>query len=107
MRWKLRTSLFVVGVTLGSVFARDAAPPRRAIAQKVDSSSTSVMQEVMLLNFANEGQHLTATVGQQIEIGLGAVGACEPCEPQLSSPAIRFESVALPWPRNPGITAQI
>jgi hypothetical protein len=45
-----------------------------ANAQKVNSSSTSIEQQVLALNVTN-GQHLSATVGQQIEITLGTVGA--------------------------------
>ena len=45
-----------------------------AVAQKVDMSSTSIEQQVLSLNFTNNGQHLAATVGQQIEITLGTVG---------------------------------
>ncbi|MGP8252843.1 MAG: hypothetical protein ACLQHF_12470 [Terracidiphilus sp.] len=78
-----------------------------AVAQKAGVSSPSGEQQVLSLDFTNSGDRLAARVGQQIEIKLGAVGACEPCEPQISSPAIRFEDVALPWPVNPGITGQI
>jgi hypothetical protein len=76
----------------------------KADAQKADISSTNVKQQVLSLNLSNNGQHLAATVGQQIEISLGAMAACDP---QVSSAAIRLESVALPWPPTPGITAHI
>jgi hypothetical protein len=45
-----------------------------ADAQKVHMSSISIEQQVLSLNFTNNGQHLAATVGQQIEITLGIVG---------------------------------
>jgi hypothetical protein len=61
----------------------------------VDTSSPSVKQRVLSLNFRNNGQHLTASVGQQIEITLGTVGPKQYGEPQVSSPAIRLESIAL------------
>jgi hypothetical protein len=88
MRWKLWTSLSVVGITLGSVFAQDPD------AQKVDTSSTSVKQQVLSLDFRNNGEHLTATVGQRIEITLGSYGMNPYGAPQTSSPAVRLESVA-------------
>jgi hypothetical protein len=73
-----------------------------AVAQKVDMSSTSIEQQVLSLNFTNNGQHLAATVGQQIEITLGTVGPQKYGAPQVSSPVIRLESVALAVPPNPG-----
>jgi hypothetical protein len=73
-----------------------------ADAQKVDMSSTSIEQRVLSLNFTNNGQHLAATVGQQIEITLGRVGGPQYGTPQVSSPAIRLKSVALALPPNPG-----
>jgi hypothetical protein len=73
-----------------------------ADAQKVDMSSTSIEQQVLSLNFTNNGQHLAATVGQQIEITLGTVGPQKYGAPQVSSPVIRLESVALAVPPNPG-----
>jgi hypothetical protein len=73
-----------------------------ADAQRLDKPSTSIKQPVLSLNFTNNGQHLTATVGQQIEITLGTVGPPQYGTPQVSSPAIRFRSIALAWPPNPG-----
>jgi hypothetical protein len=73
-----------------------------AAAQKLDVPSTSIEQQVLSLNFTNNGQHLAATVGQQIEITLGTVGPKQYGTPQVSSPAIRLASVALTWPPNPG-----
>ncbi len=78
-----------------------------ANAQKAGSSSPRVEQQVLSLDSTNSEQRFSIKVGQQIEIKLGGAGACEPCKPQVSSPAIRFENVALPWPVNPGITTQI
>jgi hypothetical protein len=73
-------------------------------AQKAGISSTRTQQQVLSLNFTNNGQHVAATVGQQIEIRLGAMA---PCDPQVSSSAIRLESVALDWPPNPGIATHV
>jgi len=75
-----------------------------ADAQKAGISSMSVEQQVLFLNLRNNGQHLAANVGQQIEISLGAMA---PCDPQVSSSSIRLESVALPWPANPGLATHV
>jgi hypothetical protein len=73
-------------------------------AQKAGIPSTRAKQQVLSLNFTNNGQHVAATLGQQIEIRLGAMA---PCDPQVSSSAIRLESVALDWPPNPGIATHV
>jgi hypothetical protein len=75
---------------------------RTAGAQRVFTFTTNTKQPILSLNFANNGQHLSATVGQQIEITLGTVGPKQYGSPQVSSPAVRFESVALAVPTNPG-----
>lgn len=73
-----------------------------ADAQTARIASTSVNQQVLSLNFTNNGQRLAARVGQQIEISLGTVGPRQYGTPEISSPAILLESVALQWPPNPG-----
>ena len=94
-------SLFVVGLAfLWPSWAN-------AEAQKLDGSPTSVEQQVLSLNFTNDGQHLAASVGQQIEITLGTISGPQYGEPQVSSTAIRLESTALDWPPNPGGTTFI
>jgi hypothetical protein len=95
MRWKLWTSLSVVGMTLGSVFPQDSD------VQKVDMSSTSVKQQVLSLDFKNNGQHVAANVGQRIEITLGSYGMNPYGAPQVSYPAIRLDSVAQVERANP------
>jgi hypothetical protein len=70
------------------------APRTNPAAQKAGTNP-----KVLSLNFRNNGQHVLAKVGQQIEISFGSMA---PCDPQVSSPAIRLESVALTWPPNPG-----
>jgi hypothetical protein len=74
----------------------------RADAQRADVPSTLIKQRVLSVNFRHNGQHLTAKVGQQIEITLGTVGPKQYGTPEVSSPAIRFESVELAGPQNPG-----
>jgi hypothetical protein len=73
-----------------------------ADAQKGDISGATVKQQLLSLNVTNKGQHLSATVGQQIQITLGTVGPKYYGAPQVSSPAIRLESVELAGPQNPG-----
>jgi hypothetical protein len=65
-------------------------------------SSPSTAPQVLFLEWQQNGQRFEATVGEQIEIKLGAMA---PCEPQISSPSLRLESVALDWPPTPGISA--
>jgi hypothetical protein len=67
----------------------------QADAQKVDSPSPAFQQHILSLNFTNNGQHLVASVGQQIEITLGTVGGPQYGKPEISSTAIRLESTAL------------
>jgi hypothetical protein len=57
---------------------------------------------LLSLSYANDGQSVSATVGQQIEITLGAIGGSHYDEPQVSSPAVWPEGTALRWPVNPG-----
>jgi hypothetical protein len=67
----------------------------RTDAQKVATSSPNSNQRLLSLNFKNDGQHLTATVGQQIEITLGTVGPPQYGKSDISSLAIRLVSTAL------------
>jgi hypothetical protein len=64
-------------------------------AQKAATPSTRPGQQLLSLDFNNNGQHLTAIVGQQIEIMLGTVGPPQYGKPEISSPAIRLVSTAL------------
>jgi hypothetical protein len=79
-----------------------SAAGSQAEAQKVGRPSTSIRQPLLSLNFTNNGQRLTATVGQEIELTLGTVGPKQYGTPLISSPAIRLESVELAGPQNPG-----
>jgi hypothetical protein len=65
-----------------------------ADAQGAGISSTSVKQQVLSLDFTSNGQSLSIPVGQRIEITLGSFGLNPYGAPQISSPAIRLESVA-------------
>jgi len=70
--------------------------------QRLQTSSTSVNQQALSLDFTDNGKHVAATVGQQIEITLGTIGGGHYGDPQVSSSAIRFENVALAWLPSPG-----
>ena len=71
-------------------------------AQKLKSSPKSDRQPVLSLTFANNGQRLTARVGQQIEISLGTIGPRQYGMPEISSPAIQLMNTAQEWPPTPG-----
>jgi hypothetical protein len=60
-----------------------------------DASSSASAQNFLSLDFANNGQSVAATVGEQIELTLGLVGPARYGDPQISSPAIRLENTAL------------
>jgi len=57
---------------------------------------------VLFLEWQQNGQRFDATAGDQVEIKLGAMAACEP---QISSASLRLESIALDLPPTPGISA--
>jgi hypothetical protein len=76
------------------------------VAQKV-TASPSITKRVLSLSRANDGQRVAATVGQPIEVTLQTIGPGQYDTPQISSPAIRFESVVLKMPPNPGGPTQV
>jgi len=94
-------SVFLVALVFLWTFCRNAD------AQEAHTSSTSIEPQVLSLNFTNNGQRLDSTVGQQIEITLGTVGPKQYGTPQVSSPAIQLESIALAGPPNPGSSTYI
>ena len=61
-----------------------------------------VLWGLLCVAFTNNGQHVRATVGQQIEITLGTLSPAQYGVPMVSSTAVRLESTALNWPPNPG-----
>jgi len=91
-----RIAFLSVALVCGWLFCGNAG------AQKGDVYSTSIKQPLLSLNVTNNGQHLAAAVGQEIEITLGTVGPNEYGTPQVSSSAVRLESVELAGPQNPG-----
>ena len=87
--------MFAALVLLGALCAD-------ANAQNISMPPTNIKQEVLSLNFTNNGQHVKATVGKQIEITLGTLGPAHYGAPLVSSTAIRLESTILNCPPNPG-----
>src|SRR5579863_274793 len=83
------------------------APYGNADAQKLKAVTATASEQALSLDFRDNGQRVTATVGQQIEITLGTIGPGRYGEPQVSSSAIRYENVALEWPPTPGGPTQI
>jgi len=92
------TTLFVVALTCVVCTIGDAqnAP-----------SPLSPKQHVLHLNNANNGQEVAATVGQFIEITLGTVGPGQYDSPQISSRAVRFETVTFPKDQIPAGPTQV
>ena len=62
---------------------------------------------VLFLNRANEGQSVSAKVGQSIVITLQTIGPGQYGAPQVSSQSIRFESSSFPAKQNPGGPTQV
>jgi hypothetical protein len=73
--------------------------------QKVDISAST--QQELSLNRANDGQHISAKVGQPIVVTLQTIGGGQYDNPQISSRAIRFESAVFPAKQNPGGPTQV
>ena len=90
-----RSAAFSIALAFLSIYCGNAD------AQKV-RPTTGIKRQVLSLNFTNNGQHVAATVGQQIEITLGTVGPKQYGTPQVSSSAIQLEGIALAGPPNPG-----
>src|ERR1700693_5780016 len=59
------------------------------------------------LNRANDGQQVSAKVGQPIVVTLQTIGEGQYGTPQISSRAVRFESVVFPAGQNPGGPTQV
>ncbi|HKN76323.1 MAG TPA: hypothetical protein VJW94_14185 [Candidatus Acidoferrum sp.] len=69
--------------------------------------SPGVKQQELLLNRANDGQRVSAKVGQPIVVILQTIGGGHYDTPQISSRAVRFESVVFPARQNPGGPTQV
>ena len=93
---QLRTAVFLVPLALLLTAGENVQ------AKQPYPLSTSARQQVLALDFANNGQHVSARVGQQIEISLRTIGPRQYGTPEISSPAIRLLNTAQDWPANPG-----
>lgn len=89
----MSTSQSVLAIGLGCLCCA------RAGAQRTLSSSSAAPQ-VLFLEWQDNGQRFEARAGDQVEIRFASMGACEPL---ISSPSLRLESVALEWPPTPGM----
>jgi hypothetical protein len=74
--------------------------------QKVGTPSGAT-QEELHLNRANDGQHVSAKVGQRTVVTLQTIGGGHYGDPQISSRAVRFESATYPREQNPGGPTQV
>lgn len=68
---------------------------------------SSPEQHVLYLNGGNNGQQVTARVGQAIQITLQTIGPGQYGSPKVSSAAIQFEGAAFAEEQNPGGPKQI
>jgi len=69
--------------------------------------SASVNQQELSLNRSNDGQDISAKVGQPIVVTLQTIGGGQYDTPQISSRAIRFDSVVFAAKQNPGGPTQV
>jgi hypothetical protein len=70
-------------------------------------TSSRGAQQALTLDVTNDGQQITATVGEQIDVNLASVGPKQYGNPIISSPALRFDNVAIKMPVSPGGHMQI
>jgi hypothetical protein len=95
-----RSTFILVVLTLFWMLCESAAAQKTAI-------SSNAKQRALSLDITNNGQQVTANVGQQIQITLGTVGPGSYGTPEVSSPATHFDDYELMWPPNPGGPVQI
>src|SRR5215475_13018556 len=74
-----------------------------APAKRVGGTDTTLLS----LGSNDNGKRVAVAVGGAIEITLQTVGPQQYGAPKISSPAVRYESVALKMPQNPGGTTQV
>jgi len=74
-----------------------------ARAERAAGTDTNLLS----LGSNNNGKRVTVAVGQAIEITLQTIGPQQYGAPKISSEAVRYESVALKMPPNPGGTTRV
>ena len=89
-------------VTLGVFWALCGG----ADAQTAENSSSAKLK-VLSLNNTSNGRQIAATVGKSIEVTLQTIGPGQYGDPQISSPAVQFEDVALKPPCLPAGPTQL
>ena len=97
----MRTSILIAAAFL-------MASCGSAYGQKVGTPPSATQQQISL-NRANDGQRVSAQVGQSIVVTLQTIGGGHYNSPQISSRAIRFDSAIYPPAReqNPGGPTQV
>jgi hypothetical protein len=88
----------VLWAALAVIFASSAVAQTRI----EDAFQRASMPRTLTLDFSNDGQHVTATVGERIELTLGMGAFRQYGAPEISSSAVRLESTALNFPLSPG-----
>jgi hypothetical protein len=87
---------------------KTVAMDMRAALDKCNSNvPAGTTLRVLSLNRANNGQHVSAKVGQPIVVTLQTIGGGQYGTPQISSRSLRFESTSFPAIQNPGGPTQV
>jgi len=80
---------------------------RAALGECVFGVQAGTTLRVLSLNRANNGQHISAKVGQPIVVTLQTIGEGQYGAPQISSRSLRFEGTSFPAIQNPGGPTQL
>ncbi len=75
--------------------------------QKPEKSSESNKQQVLSLNWTDQGKHVTAKVGQEIIVTLQTIGPGQYETPRVSSSSVRFEGSYFPKEQIPAGPRQV
>ena len=75
--------------------------PNSAWSQTVKGKALQPLR-ALVLTPANNGQSLSASIGQLIEVDLQAFGSAGYEAPQISTPNVQYRNSILRWPPNPG-----
>jgi hypothetical protein len=75
--------------------------------QKSEKSSESTKPQVLSLNGADHGRHVSANVGQEIIVTLQTIGPGQYETPRVSSVSVRFEGSSFPKEQIPAGPRQV
>jgi len=95
MKTSILLALAFLTVSSGNCYGQAASPPQ------------SIAQKEVSLTRANDGQTISANVGQPIVVTLQTIGSGNYDTPQVSSRAVQFESSSYPPAQNPGGPKQV